>query len=283
MAQEDSPAPVVAPTAGPKAVTRLKPRKAAGPKPQRPRPGRVLPTERIAFAKQLDLLRAYAAASAPSGRAVTNKEVAAILKFVESTAVMANAFFVDSGLLQRTDSGFVPSPEVVSFQRAFSWSPETASYKLGPVISRTWFAQAILPRLGVKSMDENEVLTVLGEAASVPPDYKGQIRVLVDYLTASGLIERDGSQVRLRQEASTMGPSAPEPASTPSEAGREIMPSRITTGFVQPTEGIVQFHVEVKVDMKEFAGWRNDRIAAFFAGVAKVLAAKADIEKEAAD
>ena len=43
----------------------------------------------------------------------------------------------------------------------------------------------------------------------------------------------------------------------------------------------MQFHVSVRVDMKEFSGWQPDRIAAFFGGIAQVLAAKGTVEKEA--
>jgi hypothetical protein len=44
----------------------------------------------------------------------------------------------------------------------------------------------------------------------------------------------------------------------------------------------VQFHVSVKVDMAEFAGWSADRITAFFGGIAQVLAAKGTLEKNEA-
>ena len=55
----------------------------------------------------------------------------------------------------------------------------------------------------------------------------------------------------------------------------------IATTFSTPVEGIVQFNVSVKVNMQEFAGWQPDRVAAFFNGIAQVLAAKGAIEKEA--
>jgi hypothetical protein len=51
--------------------------------------------------------------------------------------------------------------------------------------------------------------------------------------------------------------------------------------FTQPTEGVVQFHISVKVEMAEFSNWKPDRIAAFFGGIAQVLAAKAAVEKNA--
>jgi hypothetical protein len=60
------------------------------------------------------------------------------------------------------------------------------------------------------------------------------------------------------------------------------MPTKTTavvTSFAAPTEGIVQFHVSVRVDMGEFKGWAPERIAAFFGGIAQVLAAKGKVEE----
>ena len=51
------------------------------------------------------------------------------------------------------------------------------------------------------------------------------------------------------------------------------------------SEGVIQFHVNIKVEMNELAGWQPERITAFLNGIARVLretdrAAKA---KEAGD
>jgi hypothetical protein len=54
----------------------------------------------------------------------------------------------------------------------------------------------------------------------------------------------------------------------------------MSTAFVSDAAGVVQFNISVKVDMTEFATWTPERIAAFFAGVAAVLAAKGKMEKE---
>lgn len=39
-------------------------------------------------------------------------------------------------------------------------------------------------------------------------------------------------------------------------------------------EGVIQFHVSVKVDASEMAGWRPETVAAFFDGIAKATAAR---------
>ena len=57
--------------------------------------------------------------------------------------------------------------------------------------------------------------------------------------------------------------------------------SGVQTAFSAPTEGVVQFHISVKVDMGEFKGWEADRIASFFGGIAQVLTAKGKMEEKA--
>src|SRR2546427_805101 len=98
------------------------------------RPARTLPTERIAFEKQLDILRSFAAASAQGTKAATIDEVAAIVKMMPATVAMGNPFFTSIGLISKTDAGYLPSADVVNFLRAYEWNRETASYKLAPTM-----------------------------------------------------------------------------------------------------------------------------------------------------
>jgi hypothetical protein len=243
------------------------------------RPIKILPTDRINFSKQLDILRAFVAASGPSGKVVRNKEVADLVKMMETTISLANSFFTDIGFLRRGDGGFVPAQEVVNYVRAFEWNPENASHKLQPLVAASWFSQALMPKASFRPLEETEAIAVLAEAASAAPAYKNQLKTLIDYMEAAGLVLRDGTQIKSR------GPQQAQPASGergPSTERLESPPSpkgTVVSAFSQAPEGVVQFHVSVKVDMKEFSGWQSDRIAAFFAGIAQVLAAKGAIEK----
>ncbi|HEY4639911.1 MAG TPA: hypothetical protein VII75_01080 [Thermoanaerobaculia bacterium] len=254
-------------------------------KPKRTPPTRPIPTDRIAFTKQLDLLRAWAAASGPTSKPASLKDVAQIVKLSDSTSSLANAFFSAMGFLQKTADGFIPSTDVFNYNRAYGWNKETAALKLAPAISTSWFAQALMPRLGFREMPEDEAIDVLAEVSTAAPDYKNQLRTLIDYMEVSGLITREGGILRARAQTA----SSPEPASPPTETAAEPQVSRempraaISTMFSQAAEGAVQFHVSVKVDMAEFAGWKPERIAAFFAGIAQVLAAKGALEKGTAD
>src|SRR5450432_3499934 len=80
-----------------------------GTESKRNPPNKPLPTDRLAFTKQMDLLRAWVAASGANAKAVTNKDVAPIIKLSDNTTSLANAFFIASGFLMRGDGGYTPS------------------------------------------------------------------------------------------------------------------------------------------------------------------------------
>ncbi|HEV8642347.1 MAG TPA: hypothetical protein VGV13_14715 [Methylomirabilota bacterium] len=252
-------------------------------KTKKQRPTKILPTERITHSKQLDLLRAYAAVYATTPKPVTNNDVSEIVNLTASTVSLANAFFADTGLMTRAEGGYVPSADVVNYQRAYQWNKETASHKLAPMISETWFAKALTPRLSFQAMEENEAIATLAEVSAAGREYRPQLKICVDYMVSAGLVQRDGTMLNIVRAGA---PTSAAPNGGPMTQTEVKDPplsktAAIATTFSTPVEGIVQFNVSVRVNMQEFAGWQPDRIAAFFSGLAQVLAAKGAIEKEA--
>lgn len=263
--------------------------------PVKAKPLQILPTDRITIAKQLAVLRAYAAASGQNLKPVKTAEVGTISKTGTTTISSANPFFVATGLIQRTEGGFVPSAEVLAFAHAYEWdsTDATASHKLAPLLADTWFAADVLKKISFGNLKESDAIKDLSQIATAPKECKAQIKILIDYLEAVGLVQRDGdylrkggavSTSRAAREAVVPAPD-PSPASEPEHREapqREALPrSSVTSAFSQMTGGSIQFNVTVKVDMKEFAGWQPERIAAFFNGIAEVLAAKGGMEREA--
>lgn len=243
------------------------------------RPTKILATDRIKFEKQLELLRAYGVASGADRKPVQNREAAGYVNMKESTSTHANAFFVGSGLLARGDGGFIPCEEVLALARAFQWNPETANRKLAPVLQRTWFAEALLPKLQFGALSEVDAINILADLASAGPEYERNLRATIDYLEVSNLVQRDGDQIRLASQGMESPTVIPDP-----EVAEEVPPnssSQVTTGFTTPGVGRVSFHIDVNVDMTEMSSWEAARITAFFTGIAQVLAAKGSIEKEA--
>lgn len=250
------------------------------PKKRNP-PNKPLPTDRIAFQKQLDLLRAWVAASGAGTRPANNKDVGTIIKFSENTTSLANAFFVANGFLQRGgDGGYTPTAPVIAYNKAWSWNKETAAQKLAPLLAEAWFGQALIPRLEFGEIPESEAVQLLAETCNAAPEYESQLRTLLEYLATAAIIVRENGVIRLRRGVQ---PAVEEEKSmsTPNDPARPIVqapPSPSVVSFFQQARGAVQFKVDVSVDMAEFATWSPDRISAFFSGLAEVLKAKGTIE-----
>lgn len=263
------------------------PQNGTAARPKRERQGKPLPTGRIAFTKQIEILRAHAAICGSVPRPITNAEVGKVIGLKPDTVSMANPFFTAIGLLEKADRGYVPAPAVLSLNRAFEWDATTALQKLAPIIQQTWFAQAILPKLQMRPREEEEVVVDLGDVAEVGPDCKGQLALLLDYLEVSGLIARENGLVR----ATRPSVDSVEPHPTPSLAANGVHEARedktstaaapsLTSAFAKAASGGVQFGFNVNVDMREMGSWTPERISAFFGGIAAVLAAKGALEKQ---
>lgn len=256
-------------------------------KKDKSKPSKTLPTDRISVSKQLDILRAYAAATANGSKAATVGEAAEIVKMAAATIQMAHPFLTSIGLITRSGAGaYSVSAEVLSFLKAYEWDRETASHKLGPLLRGTWFGQAILPRITFGPIEEKAAIAVLADACGAQPEYEKELRMILEFMASGGLVVRENGQIRPRPTTTQSEPSSvasPQPQpQVSSDEHRDRDPSvntsRLNTS-VQSTPGKFNLNIAVEVDMAEFATWRPERIQAFFRGVAEVLAAKADVEK----
>jgi hypothetical protein len=251
----------------------------------RPRTSHPLPSDRIAYQKQLEILRAFAVAAADNGGSASNENVGKLVKMSHTTVALATPFFVDSGFLTRADRGrFRPSEAVVEYSRAYQWTPDRAGHHLANVVSRSWFGQVILPRVSVSARDHDEIMAAVSAAADATTEHRQQLATVIEFAVLSGVVERQGSKFRAgRVEGATLPDQRGADAVAPSpqqEVGTTT--PGMNTGFVKdPTEGYVEFHVNVKVRTAEFATWRPERISAFFGGIAQVLAAKGRMEEDA--
>ncbi len=273
----------------PRVIHNTAPAKAAHPrKPEKAgrtaasKPTKFLPSERITFSRQLDILRGWAAASGPLRKVVTNNDCAKIVDMQPSTVSMNNAFCSSIGLLIKAEGGYMPAEEVTAFLRAYDWNKETAVQKLAPVLSRSWFYEALASKLEFGPRSEQDCLQDLGDAANANQDYRLNLRTLLEYLTQAGLVQRDGDMVKKGNANMTSSAAPANPSADPvtkQEAGATAEATKIAPSLFGTTEGQVQFNIAVKVNMGEFSTWQADRIAAFFNGIAQVLAAKAKMEQ----
>lgn len=248
---------------------------------------KVLPTNRMTFEKQLHLLRGYAAGYAHYKEPVSIRQVANVAKMNRDTISMANAFLLDAGLIDKSGLAFVPSAATIAFNHAHEWNAETAPQKLGSALQKTWFAQKLMPLVMMGAVTEEAAIRELASESSAGPENRSQLKMLLDFLERSGVLKREGDsyvkgttfkkgdgEIKDIETGVTGTSLAPEPKEPPAPR------SSTTTTFQQMAAGGVQFSINLKVDMAEFGGWEGDRIQAFFAGIAQVLAAKAKIEQD---
>src|SRR5207249_11940314 len=111
------------------------------------------------------------------------------------------------------------------------------------------------------------------------------IRMLLQYLEASGVVGRQGKQLGLGS-AQIRG-TTPAPSDAEGDAGgggpTNGTPSRDparprTTNVVTPSTegGSIAYDVSIRVRMSDMGGWSADRISSFFTGLAQVVAAGKD-------
>jgi len=236
-------------------------------------PNHVLPTNRVAYEKQKDILKAFAIVGA-QGNVTTNKAVSeALTGLLDSTIRFTNEFFVEVGFIRETSGGFVVSRELSEYYIAESTGEESAFHRLGPLLEKTWFAKTLLPKLQVRPLSDGQAITALAVAAgSADREYRGRIRMLLRYMEDAGLIRLDGN---------TYSPG--NSVSAVAEEDRIEEPRVLTTVVSsQPLSksGGVQLTFSIRVDANEFSSWTPDRIAAFFGGLAQVLAAKATLDQQ---
>lgn len=250
-------------------------------KSPRPKPKKILPTERITFPKQLDILRAYAIASGVEKKPVNNSDVAVIVNLASPTVSLSNAFFVDAGFLTKAEGGYLPSDVVLAFSRAYEWDAELAPEKLAPLIEQTWFAVALLPRAKFRSIDDNEAIVTLAEAAEADTSYKPQLRMLIEYLEKANLLQRvEGNLLRAGKRLATFKTQVhiPNVGASTGDAVKPLEVDATPPVIDKPMFGGIQFDISVKVNMAELAGWSPERITAFMTGLAQVIAAKGKVE-----
>ena len=253
----------------------------------RPKTKFALPPDRLTTKAQLNVLRAYSAASEDGKKQVHYRYVADVAGMHRSTVSSANPFFVEVGFISKADGEFMPAPEVVAYRQAYDWNAQTAPLKLAPVIERSWFFATLRPHLGFGPMQESDAIQRLAEECSAAPSAADSLRMLLDYLEQTGLVEREGGIIKRAKRpppiphgGTPAAPSTPkvEAPSPPTD------PATVTSNTPASTKGRggdgLQFSVNIRVDLAEMSHWQADRIAAFFSGMAQVIAAKKGMDEE---
>ena len=173
---------------------------------------RVLPTDRVAFEKQKELLRAFAAEyTANGGLPVTNEKAGEIVSLSGSTISQTNGFFCDIELVKRAEQGgFVPVPEVIAYNNACQWDETEARAKLRPIFEKTWFYRCLIPRLHIAPQTKAICLSILAGESKAQPEHNERLVCLINFLELAGIISEVGGMVSLQQTRPPVQDSAKE-------------------------------------------------------------------------
>lgn len=181
-------------------------------RPDRFKLRRALPTDRLKFAKQIDIVKGYGAESGASRRAVTLEKVAKAADIAQTSVGLNNEFFRDIGLIAREGkASFRPAQAVIDFLQASQWDPANALKKLGPLFANSWAGQALTARLAVRNLTKSEAIALLADESGASKDHADRLAILLDFLDATGVITVDGTTVRRRMDPVGESPEGPPP------------------------------------------------------------------------
>jgi hypothetical protein len=159
---------------------------------------KTLPTDRIAFERQVEILRAYAACyESNGGKPVSNAQAGDTLKptFSASTLGVAVPFFVDNSFISRVEGDFVPSPELVAYNQAVALNVAEAKRKIRPLIENTWFCRLLAPRLRLSPQSINDCIGILAIEAKAEKEHLPRIEPLIKFLELAGIVAISGTSV----------------------------------------------------------------------------------------
>lgn len=149
---------------------------------------KALPTDRVAFTKQLDILRAAVVVSTPERNPVSNDAVAKIANIHSNSISNCNPFFQDSGLFTRHKLQSIPCDEVFAYAERYEWDADKAAQKLAPALRRAWFCSTLIPKLTFRPLPIDEAIGFLAEESGATKGHKEQLAIIIEYMKAAGIV-----------------------------------------------------------------------------------------------
>lgn len=169
---------------------------------------KILPTDRLAFEKQIEVATAFAVVHETNGHNPVANDAAggALTPTLASTTVLTtNAFFVDVGLLVRhEDAGkFTPSQELLEYQNARLWDEVGAGQKLRPLFERSWFYRCLAPKLHLAAQPKAACHAILAGESGAKKEHEERLNILLRFLQFAGIITIQGDNVAFSQQGRT--------------------------------------------------------------------------------
>jgi hypothetical protein len=169
----------------------------------RPRASKSLPTDRLKFEAQVELLGRFARLSGHGKRAVTSEEVAQAHGVSPNTASLNNGFYVESGWLERTGRGrYVATDALLEYSRRVQFDPSNAAKAAGLLAAparNSWYWRALEAQLQHGHLPRPEALVILSSEADAVNDYRPQLENILEWLRFLCLISTEGDNISLAE------------------------------------------------------------------------------------
>lgn len=252
---------------------------------QRARASKSLPTDRLKFEAQIELLQRFGRMSGSQRRPVTSEEIAKAQQVSANTASLNNGFYVDAGWLQRAGRGkYVASDALLAYTQRAQFDPanaQSAAGLLADEMKKSWYWQSLEGHIRGGGLPRPEALVILSTEAGAGQEYKIQLENVLQWLQFVGLVQLDEKFVR---PGSAAGAVAVEDAPW---TGSEDAPDEQTTGdhmdqsnsrAPERKDVVLAFSLDFKLGAGELKSLSPDQIRALFEAVGTVAALTAPKE-----
>lgn len=173
------------------------PSAAGAGRPQKQRAERSLPTDRLSFDKQVEVLRAIAQMSGANKRPVTAEDLSAAIGLKGGTGGLSNKFFRDSGWVVSAGRGMYAATEpLIEYHRHLNVDPDDkdgARRRLVAPVMSSWYWEVLEPMLEGAAR-QTMILHALSKEAGAY-EHTPQLLLIVTWLEWLGFIRRDGDLV----------------------------------------------------------------------------------------
>jgi len=248
------------------------------------KPSVALPTDRLSFQKQLEVLKAFAVGSQSGSQPVDAKKLASLTHIGEATAPLNNIFFLETGLITRAKKGlYLPTAATLEFARRVSFAAANAGDALTATFESTWFFKAVVERLAMGNATRPMMIEALARTAGADASYATQFRTLLDWLDFAGLIKIDDDENVTLVKGAGIGSAeglrgAEWRGATP---GQVTLPKSeeptIPENVESPT--VLAISVELALTVDDLAKLSAEQVGALFQGAGQVASIKAALSK----
>jgi len=244
----------------------------------------VLPTDRVKFDMQVDILRTYARLSG-GRRPVNSEQIAKAINVSTNTASLSNGFFVECGWLDRVGRGqYVATEATVQYNRRmeFAGTPSAVNL-LADTIMSSWFWLTLEPALREGRLSRTEALVLLSTEANTSPEHRPQLENVLQWLQFLGLIQVEGDYVLARTSAASSGdvgetvgaePEGEIDLNAKTGPGADKTDDRRASAARAGNSGdvVIAFSTDLRLTSEDLKALSPEQITALFAAVGTVAA-----------